>query len=149
MIIAETAAAGAALCSCRPALITVLLLLWLPETPSSLLQRGKLAEARLSLQRLRGMLHNTEQEYAEILQASRLFSTVSTDGMARTTIKLTSPRLLVLKQRRKVHNNLCIMMSTREALSSGSSSSNTQVHMTLHAVLAGIHHQHQCSMLHK
>lgn len=62
---------------CRPALLTVLLLLWLPETPSSLLQRGKLAEARIALQRLRGMLHNTEQEYGEILKASRLFSTVS------------------------------------------------------------------------
>jgi hypothetical protein len=56
--------------------VTVVLLLWLPETPSSLLQRGKLAEARLALQRMRGMLQSTEQEYADILQASRLFSTV-------------------------------------------------------------------------
>jgi hypothetical protein len=57
--------------------VTVVLLLWLPETPSSLLQRGKLAEARLALQRMRGMLQSTEQEYADILKASRLFSTVS------------------------------------------------------------------------
>jgi hypothetical protein len=57
--------------------VTLVLLMWLPETPSSLLQRGKLAEARIALQRMRGMLQSTEQEYADILKASRLFSTVS------------------------------------------------------------------------
>lgn len=54
----------------------MLLLLWLPETPSSLLQRGKLTEARIALQRLRGMLQSTEQEFAEILKASQLDSRV-------------------------------------------------------------------------
>jgi hypothetical protein len=56
--------------------VTVLLLLWLPETPSSLLQRGKLTEARIALQRLRGTLQSTEQEFQEILQASKLFTSV-------------------------------------------------------------------------
>ncbi|KAF6263944.1 hypothetical protein COO60DRAFT_310678 [Scenedesmus sp. NREL 46B-D3] len=65
-----------------PALVTAVLLLLLPETPSSLLQRGKLAEARIALQRLRGMLQNTEQEYADILKASRLFSTAGSQLQA-------------------------------------------------------------------
>ncbi|WIA42681.1 hypothetical protein OEZ86_008639 [Tetradesmus obliquus] len=65
-----------------PALVTVLLLLWLPETPSSLLQRGKLPEARLALQRLRGMLQSTEQEFSEILAASQLLTSARTQFQA-------------------------------------------------------------------
>jgi Sugar (and other) transporter len=53
-----------------PALIVLLALPVLFETPNSLIQRGKLEEGRAALQLLRGPLCDVQQEYEELLAAA-------------------------------------------------------------------------------
>lgn len=45
---------------------------WLPETPASLIQAGRLAEGRYTLQQIRGRLVNVDQEFDQILKAAEV-----------------------------------------------------------------------------
>lgn len=53
-----------------PAVIVLMLLPWLPETPNSLIQRGRLVEGREALRRIRGPFCDIDEELMEIWRSA-------------------------------------------------------------------------------
>ncbi|WIA21371.1 hypothetical protein OEZ85_000590 [Tetradesmus obliquus] len=53
-----------------PALVMLLLIIWLPETPNSLIQRGRLAEGRDMLRIIRGPFYDCNKELVDIWKSA-------------------------------------------------------------------------------
>lgn len=58
----------------------MMLVPWIPETPNSLIQRGKLEAGRAALQDIRGQMHDVDDEFAAILKAAGIQNTTKVDG---------------------------------------------------------------------
>jgi MFS transporter, SP family, sugar:H+ symporter len=56
--------------SAWPAVVLFILVVWMPDTPNSLVQRGQLAEARDVLGHVRGPFHDLDQELVDIWHAA-------------------------------------------------------------------------------
>lgn len=88
-----------------PALIMTIGAFFIPDTPSSLIQRGKVNEARRSLQKVRGIDSDTESELNDLVNHNENIKAVNQD-----------PYKLIMKRRYRPHLVLTIAIPSFQQL---------------------------------
>ncbi|XVF01572.1 hypothetical protein REPUB_Repub04eG0100600 [Reevesia pubescens] len=88
-----------------PALIMTIGAFFIPDTPSSLIQRGKVNEARRSLQKVRGIDSETESELNELLIRNEAIKAAKQD-----------PYKLIMERRYRPHLVLTIVIPSFQQL---------------------------------